>query len=285
LTAPFFCYQLADALSGFLPKEALSAAARIFSRIYTAIFIKEFESAALNLQAAFGGTLSQKALRGKIAEMVSNFSVSFVELFYSKRLTEDSIRKSVETASLAILDDTLKKKRGVILASAHLGHWELGGMVLARLGYPLYGMALKHTDPKIETVFGRLRKRGGVNVVLLGQTPRECYRVLRENKILGIVADRLFGSGKGIEVEFMGRRVHFPDGIARLSLSTGAPVVPVFFIKTANERYKMELENPIEADNEAGIVQRFAAILEEKIKKYPTQWFIFQPFWEKPRWP
>ncbi len=103
-------------------------------------------------------------------------------------------------------------------------------------------------------------------------------------KTLALNADRIFGED-GVPVNFMDKKVPFPRGISRLSGVTGAPVLPAFFTMKGGNQYLLDIQKPLEGSGEDGLVQSFAARLEEKIKQVPTQWFIFQRFWEAPEWP
>ena len=106
----------------------------------------------------------------------------------------------------------------------------------------------------------------------------------KKNGVLGLVSDRLFGD-RGVPVQFLKRPVHFPSGIFRFSEATGAPVVPAFFVRKGFDQYALEVEKALEPSDERSFVQNFASLLEKKIRQYPAQWFIFQPYWEAPAWP
>ena len=150
------------------------------------------------------------------------------------------------------------------------------------MGYPIYGLALRHRDPRIDAIFQKRRQGSGFKIIPVGASMKECYKVLRRNQILALNADRLFGE-EGETVQFMNKTVQFPTGISRLSLATGASVVPVFMLMDGHDRYLMEFQEPLR--DGPSLVQSFASALEKKIRRHPSQWFIFQPFWEPPQWP
>jgi KDO2-lipid IV(A) lauroyltransferase len=61
------------------------------------------------------------------------------------------------------------------------------------------------------------------------------------------------------------------------------------FILREGDRYRIVIEDPLpvvrggehEADLRAN-VERFVAILEKYVRRYPTQWYCFYPFWDDP---
>ncbi|OGW76483.1 MAG: hypothetical protein A3J52_01740, partial [Omnitrophica bacterium RIFCSPHIGHO2_02_FULL_49_9] len=265
-------------------KKSTRAFAKFLAGLYSAIFRSELEKIEDNMRRALPENATQTELKKAAREMVENYATYLVELFYTDKLTREFVEKNVEIRGREHLDRALEKGRGVILASGHLGHWEIGGMTLAKLGYPLHAIALKHKDPRVDRIFQKRRGAHGLKIILLGASLKECFRILKENKVLALNADRLFGE-EGVPVNFMGKTVSFPKGIVRLSLMTGAPVVPVFFLMRGNGRYLMEIEEPLPAPDGMSSAESFAARLEEKIRQHPTQWFIFQRFWEPPQWP
>ena len=265
---------------------------------------QDLEAIRSNLRQALPKSADENELKKTAKRVIENYAYYLVDLFYTGKLTKDFIQGNVEIQGLAYLDDALLKNRGVVLASAHVGHWEMGGMTLSKIGYPIHAIAIKHQDPRIEEIFEKRRRQNGLRIIHLGVSIRECYRILRENKILALNADRLF-SGDGLPVNFMNKRVYFPEGISRFSLFTGAAVIPVFFIMKHPGRYLLDIQKPLEesrprvstrgtsleaedslvASRPESLTQAFAARLEAEIKRYPDQWFIFEPFWKPPQWP
>ncbi len=277
-------YALGEAITRALPREAAWAMAKYLSRIYAGIISQDLGAIRSNLRQALPKSVDENELKNVAKRVIENYAYYLVDLFYTEKLSKDFIEAHVEIQGLAYLDDALLKNHGVILASAHLGHWEMGGMTLSKIGYPIHAIAIKHQDPRIEEIFQRRRRHNGLRIIHLGISIRECYKVLRENEILAINADRLF-SEDGIPVKFMNKMTYFPEGISRFSLFTGAAVIPTFFIMKHRGRYLLDIQPPLEESGPESLTQAFAARLEEEIKRYPDQWFIFQAFWKPPQWP
>ena len=51
------------------------------------------------------------------------------------------------------VDRVVARKKGVIALTAHLGNWELGGVTLALLGYPISVVALSHKEARVDAMF------------------------------------------------------------------------------------------------------------------------------------
>ena len=183
----------------------------------------------------------------------------------------------------------LRAERGAMVLSAHIGNWEVGGAVLARMGFPTHVVALPHRDPRVNAFFDEQRARCGVGVVPLGpRATRHSMDLLRAGEVLGILGDREFGDN-GITVSLFGRQALVPRGPAVLSLRTGAPVIPIFFIREAPGQFRFYVEPAIRppAPMQNGgavphavqaLTQRYTDRLAAYIKRFPTQWVVFQPF-------
>jgi KDO2-lipid IV(A) lauroyltransferase len=104
--------------------------------------------------------------------------------------------------------------------------------------------------------------------------------------LLALVADRDF-FGHGIEVPFFGKLTRIPTGPAWFSLKTGAPIVPSFMVREETGHFRFVLEPPIyppaglsRDDAIVQITKNCVAAMERVIRRYPTQWYIFQPYWK-----
>ena len=182
------------------------------------------------------------------------------------------------------LTHALQVGRGAIILSAHLGNWELGGIVLRRMGFQVSAVVLPHRDRGANTFFDHQRRRCGIGVIPLGpHSTKACLAQLKAGGLLGIVADREFGASS-IEVTLLGRQVQVPRGPAVLSLRTGTPIVPTFLVWSEPGHVQLSMEPPIwptsgssPASRVAMLAQAYVSVIERYIRALPTQWLMFQP--------
>lgn len=115
---------------------------------------------------------------------------------------------------------------------------------------------------------------------------RRVVEYLRLNKPVAILAERDFGQ-HGMMLPFLGKTALIPKGAAMFSLRTGAPILPCFFLREENNRFKFIIEKaiypPSGADKitEEGLkayIEQYLSIIERYIKNYPTQWLMFRDF-------
>ena len=179
-----------------------------------------------------------------------------------------------------------ERGKGTILITGHLGHWELGGLLLAMRGLPITVVTLPEPTHELTKWREASRQRLGIRTITVGPGNDfafvEMLRVLRENGVLAMLVDRPY-SGTGMPVKQFGRETQFSTAAATLAHHTGATIVPAFVLQQAGNRYRATAFPPIElaaGDLRQTLpvnVQRIATLFETLIRTYPEQWFNYVP--------
>lgn len=219
-------------------------------------------------------------------EVFRNFGKYLVEFFrMAKDINREYINKYVKIENMNYLTDALKKNKGGIILTAHIGNWELGGVILSLLGFPCVAIALSHKEGPVNKLFNQQRESKGITVVQINGAFRKCLTALQENKLIALLADRDF-TLHGEVLDFLGKKSIIPRGAAVFSMSTGAPIIPVFFLRDTKDHFLMQFEEPIypeknESEKETilSIMKKYTVLIEKKIREYPTQWLMFRRFW------
>lgn len=180
--------------------------------------------------------------------------------------------------------------RGVILASAHFGNWDMAGALFARY-FSLTAVAETFSDARLNTLLQSQRQQKGIAIIPMESSARRILRVLQENKIVAIVADRPLSEEHGVEVMFFGRKTFVPSGPAALALKSGAAILPGYVWYGRHNSFYTRAFPPIfpQAAKGAGeahkkneiarLTQLMYDALEEMVRQWPTQWYMFRQFW------
>jgi len=226
-----------------------------------------------------------KALKRCSREITANFSRYLVDFFRFRKIDRDYIEEHVVVEGANYLEDGLAKGKGVILLSAHLGSWELGGAVIAMLGYPISVLALDHKNKLVNNFFINQRRMKGEQIISINFAVRRAVSALANNEFIAIVGDKDF-TNTGIVVKFFGKDTLLPKGPAVISLKTGAAIVPGFLIRLKGDKFKLFFEKPVECASEGDfekdvvkLTQQCTSRLEDCIRRYSTQWYCFRRFW------
>ena len=118
-----------------------------------------------------------------------------------------------------------REGRGVILATPHLGSWEISGQTGATL---CPGMTILYRPPRIAaldklTRTGRART-GGHLVATDAKGVKQLYQTLSKGGVVGILPDQDPGTGGGIFAPFFGIQANSMLLLGRLAHKTGARV-------------------------------------------------------------
>ncbi len=219
-----------------------------------------------------GSNVRKIALRG-----FCNFGLFVYEFFISCRLSKEKFRSTVVLHGVDTLKRLWREGRGIIAATAHLGHWELGGMRTAMEGFPVMAIALAPRSKYVKWLFTKLREHWGGKVVYLESMGTKVIKHFKRGGILGILGDRDY-IGNGREVMFFGEKVRFPVGPWRLAARFNVPLFPTFCVREKDGKYHLYFEEPLFGDEDT-LARSWARILEKYVRRYPDQWYAFVPMW------
>ncbi len=211
---------------------------------------------------------------------------NYVEIFSIPHIKPERLIASLRVEGWDHVAHAYDQGKGVILASAHLGSVSFVGQLVLAHGLPV---ALPVEVETSEFQRSVNRARGGAGLQLIRtDSSLGIFRVLREGKVLGVLADRAV-TGVGVRVEFFGRPALLPTAAVVLSLRTGAPLLPSFAGRSngvLTATFEQPMEMPRTGNRDADVregVQRFARVLERYVRDAPEQWTVFEDFWRGPR--
>jgi KDO2-lipid IV(A) lauroyltransferase len=280
----YFLYRMGEAIATALPLPVVYKIAVFLGDIYYAFAYLDRRAVKENLRVIFPEK-SEKEIKGIRLRMSRNFAKYLADFFRFGKINQQYLNKYVRLENIHYYDAALKQQKGAVVLSAHIGNWELGGVISALLGYPFWAVALTHKNKKVNDFFNNQRENKGMKVIPLGKAARVCLNVLRRNEIVALVGDRDF-SQSGSVLDFFGKPTYFPEGPAVFSLRTGAPIVPAFTLRNPDDTFTLKIEKPLEfsptGDKQQDICNLmlfYIKIFEDYIRQYPEQWFMFRRFW------
>lgn len=228
-----------------------------------------------------GRNPGEAELKRMARENFRNFGRYIVDFFHYDRMTSGDVERLAEIENPEALRQAHGAGRGVLLASAHLGNWELGGAILHALGYPITAVAYPQRTRKTHELFQSQRRRRGINILTFGEAARGVLRALKRGDLIGVLSDRDYTLNQN-PVTFFGAPARLPSSPARISMRTGAPIVPTFLIRREDNRFLLRFHNPLFPEHfqsQDDLRMRLAAILESELRLNPCQWYIFDDFW------
>jgi len=179
--------------------------------------------------------------------------------------------------------------KGGLLLSAHVGNWEIAGHLLKRLGTKINIVMFDGEHQQIKQYLTGVTGERNVNVIVIKNDISHIYEIsdaLSRKELVCIHADRFVEGNKVRETKFLGADAKFPVGPFVLGATFKVPVSFVFAMKETNLHYHFfatsdRTDLSLGKDALTGkLLTEFAAEMENKVKKYPEQWYNFYNFWQ-----
>jgi KDO2-lipid IV(A) lauroyltransferase len=240
-----------------------------------------------NLTVAYGATKTAAEISAMAKEVWVNLGKSGVE-FAIKMGQEDPdvFFKDLEVRGNEYMQEAYQKGKGILALISHMGCWEGTAMGIPMLGVPAYAIGKRLGNEKLNDLLFESRGKKGVPTLARGSSYKKILRTLKENNVIGILIDQ-DTDVRGVFVDFYGRPAYTPIGAAMLAMDSGAPVLPMFYLKKDDDTYEFIIEKEIPlimTGNRRYDMQentrRFHAVIEKYIKKYPTQWVWMHNRWK-----
>lgn len=273
-------YHVAALVAGALPRALRLHAARAVASVAAGRFPDERTVVRATLARIVRGATPAE-LDALVAEVFRNFAICFTDLITSNRATRtEGLLASTE--GLEHLATAERLGRGLVVVTAHLGNWELGGRLLARtVTRATHVVVAPERDPGVERF---LRADGGPVRFHARSGPLDVLPLvsaLRRHEVVALQGDRALG-GRGDRLHpFFDVPAPFPLGPFLLARAARAPVLPAFCLLRPDRRYTIAIGEPwtIETGAEPEALARWVSVLEGKIRQHPTQWFNFYDVW------
>jgi KDO2-lipid IV(A) lauroyltransferase len=218
-----------------------------------------------------------------------NIGITVIEIYQMIFLSEEEILNKVQIKGEHNYHNALKEQKGVILISAHLGNWEI--MPLYSPLYfktPIAVVARQIRNNIFNRWLDRLRTRFGNSVIDKEGALPEMTRILRQNKILGIMLDQGTKSSLGVKITFFNKFVTATPAAVLLAMRCKSPVLPVFCTRNddgiltiaVEPALSLERTNDLRADLKTN-TQLMMDAIEKAVREYPEQWFWVHKRWKK----
>jgi KDO2-lipid IV(A) lauroyltransferase len=217
-----------------------------------------------------------------VIRSLARFYATFARL---PQLTRERVPAWIRIAGEEHYREAKARGRGVLLASGHIGNWELGAHVRGLLGDPVSLVIRTYPDAAYESLAARLRTLSGNRLIAQDGAALKIVAALRKNQTVAMLIDANVPPPGDMEVEFLGAQVRATTALARIAAVTGAAVIPSITVWSEKEgRYVGRYHPPFAISGDAREdTRRLYALLEAEVRRHPEQWFwIFDPCWARP---
>ena len=278
-------------ITGAMPLQVSSFLLTRLGRIAYYLDIKHRNIAIENLKVAFGNEKSQEEIELIARKVFENLPLTFLDFCRIPKITKDNLNKFVTIENIEYVHEALKKRKGLLLVTAHFGSWEILPHLFSLHYKPLNIVVRPLDNAALDMLVSRYRSLSGNKLIDKKSGLRHIFKAIQKKEIIGTLNDQNVKYSEGVFVDFFGKKACTNFVLGLISLRTDVPVVMGFIIREGLEKHRIRFEKPI--DIEKGIdrnkyildfTQAITAITESYIRKYPEQWFWVHRRWKtRPR--
>lgn len=269
-----------------LPRFLLVPLHHVTSFLFFVCVRKERRNARTNLARVTGKKgFANLLLTYRLFYNFSRFMVAYTEI--GSLGVAPVLQRTDTQGSEHLIRELIAEGNGLIIVSAHLGHWDLGLKLLQIFDRPVHVVMLDDTPAAVRRFAEEARDNPSLRVHEMGSPMLavELMLALKRGEVVTIHADRPVGQNV-MSVPLFGAPTPLPTGPAELAIATGAPLLPIFIVFGAGRRYRVVTMPALrlkgsgapEADLRAAM-GRVVSMLESVIARYPDQWFNFYDVW------
>jgi KDO2-lipid IV(A) lauroyltransferase len=198
------------------------------------------------------------------------------------RLTRENIGDLIRYEGLKNFTAAQARGKGVLIATGHLGNWELSAFAHAWMTAPMHIVVRPLDNPWLDAFVEERRVLSGNHIIRKKEAAREILRALAAGGAVGILIDQNTSASEGVFIKFFGVEACAGTAFVKFAHHTGAAVVPGFAVwSDAEKKYVLHFlpEVPMCGDVQED-TQRVHTALEHAIAEYPDQWLWIHRRWK-----
>lgn len=184
--------------------------------------------------------------------------------------------------------DLAAQEAGFVQLSAHIGNYEIAGYSLVAESKRFNALVFAGEKESVMSNRDKMFAVTNISMIAIQEDMSHLFEIdnaLANGEIVSMPADRIFGSQKYIEHDFLGAKAKFPLGPFSVATMRSLDVLAVNVMKTSLKSYKIFV-TPLPYDKAAAREQQIRQLseayvveLEKRVRQYPTQWYNFFEFW------
>lgn len=271
-----------------IPKKTLYKICLLFGKIYYFIDKNRRNITLKNLSIVYPN--KNKLFKKKLSKNIyQHYSLIIADLLLivTKRLSDKELNQLTDIHGMEHLQNAINSNRGILVITGHFGCWELIPRILSMItNKKINIIARKSKNIVFEDLFiKKLRQNTNVNVVFKDNSLMSFVRGFKNKEINGILIDQNQKNNQGTLISFFKKEAFTTLTPALLQIKYNPVCLPIFMIKSKNNKFKFIINNPIEVNynlsdkNLINLTLKHQKELEDIILKYPEQWL-----WMHNRW-
>jgi len=277
-TVEYWLARIALATLSATPLPVANALARFYARLLDIAIPRLRRTALQNLEMA--GFAGRERIVTGVFDSIARLVVSFARF---PQITRETSGQWIRYEGLENFESARGRGKGVLVATAHFGNWELSAFAHAFLTAPMHVVVRPIDNAKIDTLVEQRRALSGNFIIEKKDAARGILRALHKGEAVGILIDQNTTPEQGCFIDFFGAKACAGTAFVKLAHRSGAAVVPGYALWSEQEaRYVIHFEPEVEltGDDVQQDTQRVHTRLEAAIRRHPEQWLWIHRRWK-----
>lgn len=266
-----------------LPISWLLPLGRLIGRLSCRVLSSRRKVCETNIRLCFPD-LSDQEQQALVKKTFVSFGQGLMESAYawSRDLSELSSKTTI--TGLEHIKAAQEAGQGVLLVGGHFALIDLASGLLGS-AQDFYAVQRDHDNPLFNLWMTRARLKSATGTVARKDL-RSMLRVLKSQEVLWYAPDQDYGRLNSVFIPFFNIPTATITGTSRLAQMGNAAVIPIFFYRTAEGEYRLELSEPmtIPSGDDTADALCFNQWLEVQVKRYPEQYlWLHKRFKTRPK--
>ena len=209
-----------------------------------------------------------------------------VEMMRAPKLDRAWMDRYVKDGShyKGLLQEFVDEGKGVVIMVPHSGNWYMAAWAMAKYGLPLFAIAARQRNPKLNAWMNR--QYGDIEVLDRDNrsTLIQIHQRLRDGRAFAILPD-LRVRNPDVEVDFLGGRANVSHAGAAFAVNSGCPIVLAVMTRENGRHvfhYLKALRPDLAADKKEEtrrLTREALKVLSDEIVKHPGDWYWYNKRW------
>ena len=209
-----------------------------------------------------------------------------VEMMRAPKLDRAWMDRYVKDGShyKGLLQEFVDEGKGVVIMVPHSGNWYMAAWAMAKYGLPLFAIAARQRNPKLNAWMNR--QYGDIEVLDRDNrsTLIQIHQRLRDGRAFAILPD-LRVRNPDVEVDFLGGRANVSHAGAAFAVNSGCPIVLAVMTRENGRHvfhYLKALRPDLAADKKEEtrrLTREALKLLSDEIMKHHGDWYWYNKRW------
>lgn len=266
-----------------MPRRVILGFANIIGALASVLDKRGRRTAQQNLHAAFKGTLSEQEIRRITRGSYQTFARTFLDLFWSAKLTATNWPKYVRIHHGAEEAEAVARQTGALWVTPHFGNFELASLFWGFREFHFTIVAQDFKNPALTDIFRRLRERSGHTVITQQGAMLRLMKALKRQGHAGLLTDLTVPPSRAaIAIDCFGLKTSVTSLHVQLAQRLDLAIIPGVCRSLPNGMYEVRIFSAIQPrpeDSVAFIAQQVWDCFEQAIREHPECWMWMYKHW------